>query len=147
MTESCRRHATIFNFLDNLIVHVIEVGKTKMAQVDAGTYNTGESRSQAQQALHERNLQTRLEYEAGVISAQVMLSHAACHFSEPTIERELRADPATLRAAAIGAYDRQSEEEGEDDPQPEAQPDVAPNVSGMQSLYYYPQHKVSSSTC
>lgn len=111
MTASCHRHAQIFNFLDNVIVHVIESGKTKMAQVDAGNYDPGDCRSKAVRELQEASAEIRESYAAGKIPASTLLDLAARHFKLPEVQRELNAfEPFRVVTEA------ENDEENEDDP-------------------------------
>jgi len=91
MSESCKVHVQIFNFLDKLKVHVIEAGKTLMAQVDAGTYEPRDCMSAAEKALLENSEVIRKDYADNKISAATLLSHAADHFRIKEVRKELNA--------------------------------------------------------
>lgn len=89
MAASCRRHSQIFNFMDNLIVHVVKAGRTKMAQVDAGTYQPADSRSAADRALQDEKGHLREDYYAGIITPRALLRNFAISFAHPAVQKAL----------------------------------------------------------
>src|SRR5574343_1033730 len=91
MAANCKCHTQIYNFLDNLIVHVIEAGRTKMAQVDAGTFVPADSRSVAERAIHDESAALRSDYAAGAIDAKTFLRSVSAMFVHPAVRKELDA--------------------------------------------------------
>lgn len=115
MTESCKIHVQIFNFLDKLKVHVIEAGKTLMAQVDAGTYEPRDSMSAAERAILENSEEIRKDYAENKISAATLLSHAAGHFRIKAVRKELNACK-DRRPTEEQDYEENPDDEDEDNP-------------------------------
>jgi len=89
MATNCKCHTQIYNFLDNLIVHVIEAGRTKMAQVDAGTFVPADSRSVSERAIHEESQALRADYASGAIDAKTFLRSVSAMFVHPAVRKEL----------------------------------------------------------
>lgn len=89
MSSNVRRHSQIFNFMDNILTHVITAGKIRMAQVDKGTFVNRDSRSVAEQALQDDSDHLREDYAAGKIDSTTFLRNAAKRFLIKSVQKEL----------------------------------------------------------
>jgi len=73
--------------MEKVKTHVMEAGRTVMAQVDAGTYDVRDSMSRAERAIVENSETLRQDYAANRISAKHLLQNAACHFDDKEVVR------------------------------------------------------------
>ena len=108
MSSNVRRHSQIFNFMDNILTHVITAGKIRMAQVDR------DSRSVAEQALQDDSDHLREDYAAGKIDSTTFLRNAAKRFLIKSVQKEL--STAQLVPLVLPEEAAMPEDGDEDDP-------------------------------
>lgn len=129
MTLCLRKHAQFFNFMDNLLVHIIEAGRTRMAQVDNATFAPVASMGLAQIALQENTVAVRADYAAGRITAAALLRAAVAHFDT----KEVRDDLNAVERFRAPPEEPDEPDEPEEDALPE--PEVIMVVGGELRLF------------
>lgn len=115
--------------MDNLLVHIIEAGRTRMAQVDNATFAPLASMGLAQIALQENTVAVRADYAAGRITAAALLRAAVAHFDT----KEVRDDLNAVERFRAPPEEPDEPDEPEEDALPE--PEVIMVVGGELRLF------------